>query len=516
MRSDPALALSLVVLVAALYLVLLRLVDLNEKEPVWALLAFLFLGASSAGLAALVLSPRFRSETVLGTAATAEACKLLAILAGLGLLAAVRRIKGWSELNGVLDGVVYGAAAGLGFATGTAFVGEIAAASWAAELPDQPGFFSVLATVLVAGLSEGALGAVIGAALVMARDAHGWRRTAFAVGGVALAFGLHVAYIEVLDGGSLYDSRELVGHWLPLAASLALLVGVIARGIAEERRAIRAATTEGAEHGSVAREDLRWLSQSRTRRRAYWVTFKEGRLEAWLELRALHNRHVQRALTQEQLNAARDDDTRRRLQAEVDALTASLEQIAETGGSRDLRDGLRGTRSRVLAVAAVCLGLIAGVALLAAGAVRERRLLEPEAALTAPRSGPAGAGPALLRDQLATRVGRFLLLVVDEDETAERSAAEEAYRLRYETRAGAVVEHRVAAFAEKSQADRWAGELRERLTRDGWSRSDESTRRFAFLTRRGRLAFVFSVGQRAGVVVGRERTVTELGQGLPY
>src|SRR5438093_888081 len=50
MPVDPGFALSLAVLVAAIYLVVLRLIDVNEREPLWGLALALLVGAVGAAV----------------------------------------------------------------------------------------------------------------------------------------------------------------------------------------------------------------------------------------------------------------------------------------------------------------------------------------------------------------------------------------------------------------------------------------------------------------------------------
>jgi hypothetical protein len=77
------------------------------------------------------------------------------------VLGAVARWRGWSEVNGLLDGVVYGAAAGLGTATGAAFTLELLVG--ASPVGRSPSGGATLAGVTLSGLAQGLFGAIIGA-----------------------------------------------------------------------------------------------------------------------------------------------------------------------------------------------------------------------------------------------------------------------------------------------------------------------------------------------------------------
>ena len=123
--ADPTFALALAVVLAAVYLLVLRAVDANEKEPVWALGVLLLAGALAGALLPLVAGG---DEAALGRpegALVVEPARFAAIALGLVAVEAISRLRGWSELNGLLDGLLYGAAAGLGVATGEAFVREL-------------------------------------------------------------------------------------------------------------------------------------------------------------------------------------------------------------------------------------------------------------------------------------------------------------------------------------------------------------------------------------------------------
>ena len=123
--GNGAYALSLAVVVAAIYLALVRFMDLNEKEPLWAVGLLFALGAVSAVVLPLLSgSVVLELSTIWGPVAE-EAAKFVAFAAGAIALGMVARSRGWSEINGLMDGVVYGTAVGFGYATGEAFVREL-------------------------------------------------------------------------------------------------------------------------------------------------------------------------------------------------------------------------------------------------------------------------------------------------------------------------------------------------------------------------------------------------------
>jgi RsiW-degrading membrane proteinase PrsW (M82 family) len=501
MNADPSIALSLAILVGAGSLGVLWLIDLHEKEPFWALAIFLFLGATSAGAAALVLPPRVREEGFLEVALTAEGCKALAIGTGIGVLVWARKLKGWFELNGVLDGVVYGAAAGLGFATGATFVSEIADAVSAASEPDQPTFFEVLGTALLFGLSEGAFGAVTGAAAAKGMELPSRLRAAATAGaGLVLATVLHALYAGALAEDSVYDARGLVGETAPLVVSVALLAALVAYAIFTERRALRTAG-----RSRPLPEPSRPSS------------FVRGELDGWRQHRALRNRHTQLAIIDAHLAQTIDPARRKRLETERRRLERSLEVILEEGHAADVRRRL-GTPARRLGVAtAIFLTLAAGAGVIAAGAAKERdRAEERRSSLArdAEPVRPVTGRLSLLRDRLQQRLGPYGLVFAAEDEAAVEEGATEAYLLRYRG-PGGTVRHRVARFGGQRDARRWTSGLYRRLKREGWD-ARISEPRFTALVRGDRMTVAWRDGRLAASFVSPERVAASVAQVLPY
>src|SRR5687768_7992738 len=111
-------------LMIAMYIAIVRFVDMNEKEPLWAMLMFFAFGAILAALL-VKLQPAELELSVLPQAASKELVRFFAIGAGVAALAVVGHLRGWQEFNGTMDGVVYGTTAGLGFGTGEQLVHEL-------------------------------------------------------------------------------------------------------------------------------------------------------------------------------------------------------------------------------------------------------------------------------------------------------------------------------------------------------------------------------------------------------
>ncbi|HEV3229763.1 MAG TPA: PrsW family glutamic-type intramembrane protease [Solirubrobacteraceae bacterium] len=320
--SDPAFALSLAVVVAIVYLAVLRLADLNEKEPLWTMGLVLLVGA----LAAAVLSVLVHARTLHGTDVLAsvadEVAIFAAVSAGIGLLEAVGKLRGWSEINGLVDGSLYGAAAGLGFATGEAFIRELHASSlFGTAVNSAP--LDLLWPTLLGGLAAGLFGSIIGGAFGLALDSPaGPRRMLLPFVGLAVAFGAQVGYLAVAHDNALSGSGAKVREWIALGVPGLFFLVLMLLGLRAERRAI-SAQLRGDPYAATP-EELRLLTNPAARRAAYLRRMVTFDLEGWLGLRSLQNRQVQLALTRRR--AARVSDPRRRaeLDAEVERLRGAV------------------------------------------------------------------------------------------------------------------------------------------------------------------------------------------------
>src|SRR4029453_9361759 len=101
-------AVSLAVVVAVIFLALLRLMDPYEKEPLWAISVVFALGAFAGMLLPLLLSPTVLGLSIWWSAVATEMATFGALAVALAVLGGVARWRGWSEVNGLMDGVVYG------------------------------------------------------------------------------------------------------------------------------------------------------------------------------------------------------------------------------------------------------------------------------------------------------------------------------------------------------------------------------------------------------------------------
>jgi hypothetical protein len=317
-------ALALAGAITILYLVTVRLMDLNEKEPLWALSLVFSIGVVAAFVLNLAVDSRVLELATFAAASGKDVAKFIGLLLGLAAFAGVARRRGWSEITGLTDGVVYGAAVGLGFAAGSVFVREIVGQFGTAGDAFRPGVLGTLWPIAVLGLSEGLFGAVIGTgfgAAVEARSAP--VRVLWPLGTLAVAILTHGLYLVLVHGNALGRSHGLVRTWVGLALPLVFVAAVMAVALRRERRSLRHELADERELDPLGDRRFRSLQ----RRAVHIEALLSGDFDRWLALRALHNRHVQLALIKRRARRERDPHRRARLEMETATLQASIHEI---------------------------------------------------------------------------------------------------------------------------------------------------------------------------------------------
>lgn len=310
-------------LLALLYLAIVRFVDMNEKEPLWAMLLLFFLGAAGAAVVTLVASKTLLGLSVWGSAAIKEVVKFLAIGAGVGAIVAYGQRRGWEEFNGTMDGIVYGTCAGLGFGVAEQLVNQMTFASFSVPGLEvsQVGSFGKLA---LSGLSDGVVGAIIGAGFGLASEAK-----APALRGIVPVLSLVGAVVAdalyqlLRHGNALGDSGALRAN-VALGVPLLFIAIVAAYALLQERRAIHGHLDDEVATGAVGATDLPLLKSVVARQLAYLKAFFSFKLGFYFGLRDLHNLQVQLAFAKARL-ASESDPTRR---AKVDQEVAKIRSAA--------------------------------------------------------------------------------------------------------------------------------------------------------------------------------------------
>jgi RsiW-degrading membrane proteinase PrsW (M82 family) len=314
----------LALVVAIIYLALVRFMDLNEKEPLWAVGLMFLLGAVAATVLPLLVGSAVLELNPLWEAVSEEVAKFVAFFLGVVVLAAVARSRGWSEISGLMDGIVYGTALGLGFATGEAFVRELAFGGTLGGAIDV-GPFATLWTTALVGLSDGLFGAIIGAGFGAAAGVRPIaQEVGFPIAGLVGAILAHVAYTLLAEGNALGGTTGLVRAWVALVVPVLFVVAIMIVALVRERRAIREELAAERETGAVTEDELAVLGSFVNRRSRYTRAFTSGDFDGWLAMRELHNRQVQLALAKSRASGESDPGRRAAAEAEVGRLRATI------------------------------------------------------------------------------------------------------------------------------------------------------------------------------------------------
>jgi RsiW-degrading membrane proteinase PrsW (M82 family) len=325
--SSSGFALAVAVVVALIYLLVLRVVDLNEREPLWALSLCLVLGAVAA-LLVPVFSHGTSQVSAWPAAISQELGKFVALLGAMAIFNAIGRLRGWSDVNDVLDGVVYGAAVGLGFATGAAFVHQLSAGTTA--LGATVGSGTILWTTLLSGLQQGIFGGLLGAGFGKAVTARSdGERWGYPVAGLLVAIIVHGLYNWLAHGGALGGGGN-VRSLLALIIPLVLLVALVVFGLGREKEAIGAELSDEAQSGVVTPEDLVLLQSPTRRRQRYVQELFKGNFDGWMALRTRQNRQVQLALAKRRAAGQTDPQRRAEALAEADRIRAAITLAGNT------------------------------------------------------------------------------------------------------------------------------------------------------------------------------------------
>jgi RsiW-degrading membrane proteinase PrsW (M82 family) len=453
MRPDVTLAISIAATLAVVCVGALRLVDVNEKEPFWALALLLWLGMTAAAVTALVADPQ---STAYGAALLAEGPKTLAIVAGLAALGTVGRRRGVSELNSPLDWLLYGAAAGAGFAIGDGFLRATFTAGTELQSPDPRNTLELLWMTVQSCLSEAAFGAIVGGALGLAADRPRTVRLAALPAGFAAAFCAHWAYATlVLDEGVHAPGFS----WAGLAAVL-LIVALVAAGL---RNALRGEVEvirdklAGEAEDVVSAADRELLSSPRKRYRSYVEMLAAGDLDGWWRARRRHDHEVALAFAK-QLGGDACEEAAYRRQA--------IRHARQTGAAQVFPRG-----AAAAATAVVIAGGAVALALASGGE-------EPSTFATRTSLAERDIRRVTTGEQRRRALRSRILLIpaewrprdAGEHDALLEDGALEAYELEYAAPAGGTVHYAIARYRSASAA----GEAAERLKADGdaWAQDD--------------------------------------------
>lgn len=315
------LALSLAIVVALIFLFIIRLMDPNEKEPLWAVGMALGFGFFAGVVFYLLVDTGVLELEIIEGALIEELGRFAIIAAVVATLNGIGRARGWSEVSGLLDGIVYGTAVGLGLTTASVFVTELVFPT-SPLLPVSP--LGQLWPILLVGLADGIFGGIIGAGFGAATEARSAAsRVLYPIVGLSAAFLAHAGYSYVRFGMA-NTSQGPALKWVALLLPLAVVIGVMIMAIGRERRAIITELEDEANAGVVSENEFRLLRSPAARRSAYAKAYMSGDFDGWGQMKALHNRQVQLALSEARLRREADPDRRAMILAETEAFRASI------------------------------------------------------------------------------------------------------------------------------------------------------------------------------------------------
>lgn len=357
---DPFLAADLIVLAliqSVLVLLLIRFLDLYEREPL-SLLAFMFVwgavGATSLSLvgnqaaADLLQNASPEVETALGVAIEAplveETSKGIALVAVFALSRPIARRFGIRMFNGVTNGIVYGAAVGLGFA----FAEDILYLFMAAADEDLVAGQNVyLLRAYVLGPAEGQLGhaaytGAFGAGLGLATWSRGWAaRIFFPLLGIGIGMLMHsinnggLLLIPILgfgldnvaefvtataDAQSDEELLEIFPEMLVAVIGISQILGILlgyvfaaalfltmGLWLRYQRRVIHEELAEEMEAGLISEEEWKLVPRYWHRLLLYWRLLWLGKVERWRVSRRLFNELAGLALLKRRLKRTGGD-----------------------------------------------------------------------------------------------------------------------------------------------------------------------------------------------------------------
>ena len=269
------------------YIILVLWLDRFEPEPPKTLVQTFAWGASVAVFVALMVN--MLSTDVLGSVAGPQAAELFAGLVtapvveelakGFALFVLFRELK--DEFDGVVDGVVYAAMVGLGFAMieNVQYYGQAIA----------EGRESSMVTFFLRGMlspfAHPLFTSMFGIGLGLGRERHGEARSwAAPFVGLTVAIALH----------SLWNLAATFEGWffaLYLLVMLPAFIGVLALiyfSLLRESRVLREHLAPLVGDGVLSDQELECLCEVRRRMRASLEAWKRGGVQRWKARRELH------------------------------------------------------------------------------------------------------------------------------------------------------------------------------------------------------------------------------------
>ena len=342
MLAQPEFLVTFSLIHAIVCLLLIRFLDLYEREPLNALALMAAWGATGAVALSLVgngvvlglLPPAL--EKTFGSAVAGplveEVAKGLALVVAFFLSWWAARRFGLLELEGLTDGMVYGAAVGLGFAFTEDLLylfneaDEQGLGVGLSEYASRVDFFGV------GQLGHAVYTGAFGAGLGLATWSRTWRgRLGFPFLGLAAAMLMHAVHnglpafllawryglenaAAAMAGGSvpghLFAQMQATAQAAYTAskvadyAFVAAFVALAVLWLRYQRRVLRDELEEEVRAGLLDHAEWEMMFRYWDRSKWYWRLLWEGKLERWRLLRRIHNELVDLAFLKRRLKRA--------------------------------------------------------------------------------------------------------------------------------------------------------------------------------------------------------------------
>jgi len=321
------------VIPAAIYVVILWWLDRYEKEPFW-FLAFAFLwGAIPANVLAALFNtllglPLVLLDPVLGELGTASiiAPVIEETAKGLALLLLVLLFR--HEFDDVLDGIIYGALIGFGFAMTEDFdyfMRAFGEGGW------EQMFLIILLRPTLFGIAHAAYTSVTGAGVGWARVAgRHWLWLLIVPGAWFIAVSLHAFNNAVTILGLSGCCLALASNWL----TAFVILGLIIVALLWEGRWIREQLVEEVQRGLITPQEYQVLAGSWRRLEARWRALTSSGWRAWRDHGRLFQLATDLAFKKYQLRRLGDEG---RTAADIAHLRA---EIAALKGTLDLETAI--------------------------------------------------------------------------------------------------------------------------------------------------------------------------------
>jgi len=318
------------VIPAAIYVLVLWWLDRYEKEPLWFLLFAFLWGAIPANVFAALFNTLFSLPLLLidpligemGTA-TVVAPIIEETAKGLALILLVLLFR--HEFDDVLDGIIYGAMIGFGFAMTEDFdyfMRAFGEGSW------EGLFFIILLRPTLFGIAHAAYTSVTGAGVGLARVAgrRKWLWFVIVPGAWLIAVGLHAFNNGITILGLPGCCLALGSNW---TAAIVMLV-VIFVALLWEARWMREQLREEVQRGLITVQEYHVISSSWRRLGARLRALTSGGWRAWRDHGRLFQLTTDLAFKKYQLNQLGDEGRTAadiaHLRAEIAALKGALDR----------------------------------------------------------------------------------------------------------------------------------------------------------------------------------------------